>query len=296
MFDVSLAERAAKEPQSGRIGDNGRLVSYHRPLRIVGLICAIGIVCLLLFFLILPTLLVIPMSVGTADYLEFPPRGLTLKWYTAFFSDSDWMAATWFSFRIALATTASATAIGTLAAIALVRGDLPGKAWLQALTLSPLIVPHIVIAVAVYLLFAPLKLSGNFLGFVIAHTVLAVPYVVITVTAALLRFDVALELAALNCGASRARAFFAVVLPGIAPGVAAGAVFAFMASFDEATVAFFISGLEGKTLTRKMFEDIDFNLTPVIAAASTVLVVISLGVMGGLHLLQNRAKTSSTQG
>lgn len=296
MFDVSLAERAAKEPQSGKIGDNGRLVSYHRPLRMVGLICAIGIVCLLLFFLILPTLLVIPMSVGTADYLEFPPRGLTLKWYTAFFSDPDWMAATWFSFRIALATTASATAIGTLAAIALVRGDLPGKAWLQALTLSPLIVPHIVIAVAVYLLFAPLKLSGNFLGFVIAHTVLAVPYVVITVTAALLRFDVALELAALNCGASRARAFFAVVLPGIAPGVAAGAVFAFMASFDEATVAFFISGLEGKTLTRKMFEDIDFNLTPVIAAASTVLVVISLGVMGGLHLLRNRAKTSSTQG
>ncbi|WP_234710723.1 ABC transporter permease [Sinorhizobium arboris] len=265
-------------------------------MRVVGLICGIGIVGLLLFFLILPTLLVIPMSLGTADYLEFPPKGLTLKWYVALFSDADWLGATWFSLRIAVATTLGATVVGTLAAIALVRGDLPGKAWLQALTLSPLIVPHIIIAVATYLLFAPLNLTGNFFGFVIAHTMLAVPYVVITVTAALQRFDATLELAALNCGASRARAFFAVVLPGIAPGVAAGAVFAFMASFDEATVAFFISGIEGKTLTRKMFEDIDFNLTPVIAAVSTVLVVVSLAVMGGLHLLQSRGKkTSSTQ-
>ncbi|MDW9819874.1 ABC transporter permease subunit [Sinorhizobium meliloti] len=274
--------------------DDRPRASYHRPLRLIGIGFGIGIVGLLLFFLILPTLLVMPMSLGTADYLEFPPRGLTLKWYAAFFNDADWMAATWFSFRIAFATTATATVVGTLAAIALVRGDLPGKAWLQALTLSPLIVPHIVIAVAVYLLFAPLNLTGNFLGFVIAHTMLAVPYVVVTVSAALQRFDPTLELAALNCGASRVRAFVAVVLPGIGPGVAAGAVFAFMASFDEATVAFFISGIEGKTLTRKMFEDIDFNLTPVIAAASSVLVVVSLTVMGGLHLLQSQWKSTSS--
>lgn len=292
MFDSSLAERAAREPQTGKTGDHGLLVSYRRPLQLIGMIFGITIVGLLLFFLVLPTLLVIPMSLGTAEYLEFPPKGLTLKWYVAFFSDADWMAASWFSLRIALATTLSATVVGTLAAIALVRGDLPGKALLQALTLSPLIVPHIVIAVAVFLLFAPLKLTGNFFGFVIAHTMLAVPYVVITVTAALQRFDATLELAALNCGASRLRAFFEVVLPDIAPGVAAGAVFAFMASCDEATVAFFISGIEGKTLPRKMFEDIDFNLTPVIAAASTVLVVVSLAVLGGLHLLQSSAKAS----
>ncbi|MER8824682.1 ABC transporter permease [Mesorhizobium sp. M0991] len=260
-------------------------------MRLIGLTVGIGIVGLLLFFLIVPTLLVIPMSLGTADYLEFPPSGLTLKWYAAFFSDADWMSATWFSLRIAVATTLGATIVGTLAAIALVRGDLPGKAWLQALTLSPLVVPHIVIAVAIYLLFAPLGLSGNFSGFVIANTMLAVPYVVITVTAALQRFDLTLELAALNCGAGRIRAFFLVVLPGIAPGVAAGAVFAFLASFDEATVAFFISGVQGKTLTRKMFEDIDSNLTPVIAAASTVMVVVSLATLGGLQLLQSRASS-----
>jgi mannopine transport system permease protein len=246
------------------------------------------VVGLVLIFLILPTLIVIPMSLGTASYIEFPPRGLTLKWYLDYFRDPDWMAATWFSFRIAAATTVTSCVIGTLAAIALVRGKLPGKELLQALTLSPLVVPHIVVAVAIYLMFAPLGLTGNFFGFLIAHTMLSVPYVVITVTAVLQRFDVTLELAALNCGATRKQAFFHVVLPNIMPGVAAGGVFAFLASFDEATVAFFISGVGGKSITRKMFEDIDFNLTPIIAAVSTVLVIVSLLMMGGVKWLQRR--------
>jgi mannopine transport system permease protein len=120
---------------------------------------------------------------------------------------------------------------------------------------------------------------------------LSVPYVMLTVSAALQRFDPALELAALNCGASRAQSFWHVVLPDIAPGVAAGAVFAFLASFDEATVAFFISGIEGKTITRKLFEDIDYNLTPVIAAVSTVMVVVSLVLMGGVEWLRSRGSS-----
>ncbi len=247
-----------------------------------------ALVGLILFFLILPTLIVIPMSVGTAPYIEFPPTGLTLRWYVEYLDDPGWVAATLFSLRVALATTVAATMVGTLAAIALVRGNLPGKGLVLGLTLSPMVVPHIVIAVALYLIFAPLRLTGNFFGFLVAHTMLAVPYVVLTVSAALQRFDVTLELAALNCGASRARAFFAVVLPNIRPGVAAGAVFAFLASFDEATIAFFISGIGGKTITRKMFEDIDYNLTPVIAAVSTVMVAASLLLMGGVQLLQSR--------
>jgi mannopine transport system permease protein len=248
-----------------------------------------GLVGLVLAFLLLPTLIVIPMSLGEASYIQFPPKGLTLKWYQVYFSDPDWMNATFFSVKIALATTVSATVIGTLASFALVRGNLPGARALQALTLAPLIVPHIVLAVALYLVFAPVGLTGNFIGFAIAHTMLSVPYVMLTVSAALQRFDPALELAALNCGASRAQAFWHVVLPDIAPGVAAGAVFAFLASFDEATVAFFISGVEGKTITRKLFEDIDYNLTPVIAAVSTVMVVVSLVLMGGVELLRSRS-------
>lgn len=274
--DFVLAERQIREKR--RIG-NG----------LAGLLAAL-MIGLILFFLLLPTLIVIPMSLGTSPYIEFPPQGLTFRWYEQYFSDPDWMAATWFSIRIAVATTFSATVIGTLAAVALVRGRLPGKEFLQALTLAPLIVPHIVIAVALYLFFAPLGLVGSFYGFVIAHSMLAVPYVVITVSAALQRFDANLELAALNCGATRIQAFFHIVLPNIMPGVAAGAVFAFLASFDEATVAFFLSGMEGKTITRKMFEDIDFNLTPVIAAVSTVLTLVSLILMSTIEIARRRSE------
>jgi mannopine transport system permease protein len=247
-----------------------------------------GIVGLVLVFLILPSLIVIPMSLGEASYIAFPPKGLTLKWYQAFFSDSDWIRATWFSVSIALATTLAATVIGTLASIALVRGTLPGAKFVETVTLAPLILPHVVLAIGFYLVFAPIGLTGNFIGFVIAHTLLSVPYVVITVIAALRRVDPILELAALNCGASRFGAFFWIVLPDIAPSVAAGAVFAFLASFDEATVAFFISGIEGKTLTRKLFEDIDYNLTPVIAAASSVMMLVALVLMGSVEWLRQR--------
>ncbi len=260
--------------------------------RFWGLLLAI-FVGLTLFFLILPTILIILMSFGTSPFIEFPPRGLTLQWYAKYLGDADWIGATLFSLRTAFATTVLATTIGTLAAIALVRGNLPGKSIIQALTLSPLVVPHVVIAISIYLVFAPLGLTGNFFGFVIAHTMLAVPYVVITVSAALQRFDISLELAALNCGASRARAFFSIVLPNILPGVTAGGVFAFLASFDEATIAFFISGIEGKPLTRKLFEDIDFNLTPVIAAVSTILAASSILLMGAIHFSSRERKQSN---
>ncbi len=237
----------------------------------------------ILLFLMLPTIVVIPMSLSAGEIIEFPPRGVSLRWYRQFFADPEWLTATFFSLRIALSTTLAATVVGTLASIALVRGQIAGKPIIQALSIGPMIVPHIVLGVALYLVFAPLQLTGNFLGFLIAHTVLSVPYVVITVSAALQRLDPVLELAALSCGASRPRAFFSVVLPNIAPAIAASCVFAFLASFDEATVAFFISDTGGKTISRKMFEDIDFNLTPVIAAASTLLVGVSLLLMGAVQ-------------
>lgn len=242
----------------------------------------------ILFFLVLPTLLIVPMSLSQTDYIQFPPQGLTWRWYQAYFNDPGWMAATWFSLKIALATTVAATTIGTMAALAIVRGDLPFKNAWQVLSVGPMIVPHIIFGVALYLVFAPLRLTGSFIGFLIAHTVLAVPYVVITVTASLQRFDPILELASLSCGASRLQTFFRIVLPNIAPGIASASVFAFLASFDEATVAFFISDIGGTSIGRKMFEDIDFNLTPVIAAASTVLVAVSLLLMGTAHLLIGR--------
>jgi mannopine transport system permease protein len=260
--------------------------SRNRPIgQVVVTLLAGLVVALILFFLVLPTLIIIPMSLSATSHLQFPPQGITLKWYSAYFRDPDWMVATWFSLRIAIATSVTATVVGTMTALAIVRGDMPFKGTLHALSLGPMIVPHIVLGVALYLTFSPLQLTGTFIGFLIGHTVLAVPFVVITVTAALQRLDPALDLAALNCGANRTQTFFHITLPNIAPGVASGAVFSFLASFDEATVAFFISDVGGKSIGRKMFEDIDFNLTPVIAAASTVIVVASLFLIGFIQLL-----------
>jgi len=231
-----------------------------------------------LFFLVLPTLLVIPLALSDASYITFPPQGLTLRWFEAYLSDPDWLHSTIFSLQIAAITTVVATTIGTMASVALVRGKLPGKALLQALCLGPMIVPAIVFGVALYLVFSPLQLTGNLTGF----------FFFFFFSAALERMDPLLELAALSCGAGRLRAFFAVTFPNLAPAVATAAVFAFLTSFDEATVAFFISDTGGKTISRKMFEDIDFNLTPVIAAVSVITVAVSLILMGSIHLLNSR--------
>jgi len=229
-----------------------------------------------LVFLLLPTMLVVPMSFGTNPYLEFPPSGFTLRWYEAYFTDRGWMSATLFSARIAILVALAATVIGTLASLALLRGRLRGRAALQLLIISPVIIPTVVIAIAAFLFFARLRMIGSLPAFVLAHTVLAVPYVVLTVSAALARVDADLDLAAMGLGASRAEAFLRVTLPLILPGVFSGAVFAFIISFDEAVVSFFLSGVHDKTLPRLMFENIELRLTPTIAAVSTLLTGLSL--------------------
>ena len=233
----------------------------------------------ILMFLMTPTLLILPMSFSPTDYLVFPPRGFSLRWYTLFLTDPDWVDATLFSLQIAALTTVASSVIGTMASLALVRGRLPALQVLEPLLLAPLIVPHIIVAIAVYLQFAPLGLVGTQLGFVLIHTALAVPYVVLVVTAALQRLPPSLEMAGLNLGASRLRCFWSITMPLIGPAILAGAVFAALASFDETVVSFFLSGVEHKTVTRKMFEDIEFNLSPVIAAASTVLVFGTVSLM-----------------
>lgn len=249
-----------------------------------------SIVCLIAAFLVLPTFLVAAMSLTAEAYINFPPHDFSAKWYAAYFDDPRWMHATLLSFKIALGTMMVSTVVGTMASLAFVRGTLPGTELIRMLSLSPLITPGIVTAVAIYLAFSPVGLTDNYFGFVIAHSVLAMPYVVLVISASLVSFDSDIELAALNCGASRLRAFFEVVLPNIVPGMVSGAVFAFLTSFDEATVAIFIAGVKQQTLPSKLFEDISNTLTPVIPAASTVMVVFSLTLMGllaaGRHLFR----------
>jgi mannopine transport system permease protein len=238
-----------------------------------------------LVFLLLPTMLVVPMSFGTNPYLEFPPTGFSLRWYEAYFNDRGWMDATLFSARIAILTSVASTLIGTLASVALVRGRLRGRSLIELFILAPVIIPTIVIAIASFLYFARLQLIGHLLAFVLAHTVLAVPYVVLSVSASLIRVDADLDLAAMGLGASRTEAFFRVTLPLILPGVISGAVFGFIISFDEAVVSFFLSGVHDKTLPRLMFENIELRLTPTIAAVSTLLTALSIVALTTVLLL-----------
>jgi len=243
------------------------------------------LVCL---FLMVPTIIVVPMSFGPDRHLQFPPRGLTLRWYGEYFADRDWIEATLFSLQAGTIAAITATVIGTMVALALVRGRPPFRRAIETLVVGPVVVPHIALAVALYLVFDRLRLNGTLLGFAAAHTVLALPFAVFSVLAALRRFDPALEMAALSCGASRFRAFRYVVLPQILPGVACAALFAFVISFDEAVVSFFISDIDGKSLPRKMFEDIDYDLSPVLAAVATLLTALSLVVLLAAHMIARR--------
>jgi len=240
-------------------------------------------------FLMVPTVLIVPMSFGPDRYLRFPPDGFTLHWYAAYFNDPDWIGATLFSLQVAVLTAVLATVVGTLVSLALVRGRLPGRSIVELLVMGPVIVPNIALAIAMFLVFDRLRLVGTTFAFVIAHTALAMPFVVFTVLAALYRFDANLELAALSCGAGRIAAFRYVTLPIIAPGVVSAAVFAFIISFDEPVISFFLSDLDRKSLPRKMFEDIDFNVSPTLAAVATMLSALTVLALVAAHLLRQRA-------
>ncbi len=241
-------------------------------------------------FLLLPTLLIAPMSFGPDRYLRFPPEGFTLNWYAQYFTDRDWIEPTLFSMQVAALTAVAATVIGMLVALALVRGRLPGRAAIELLVMGPVIVPNIALAIAMFLVFDRLRLVGTLFAFVVAHTALAMPFVVFTILAALYRFDVDLERAALSCGASRFATFRHVTLPIITPGVLSAATFAFIISFDEPVISFFISDLDRKSLPRKMFEDIDFNISPTLAAVATMLSVLTVLALTAAHLLRRRGE------
>ena len=240
-------------------------------------------------FLLLPTILIVPMSFGPDQYLRFPPNGFTLHWYAVYFTDADWIGATLFSVKIAVLTAIAATLIGTLISVALVRGRLPLKRLFELLVVGPVIVPNIALAIAMFLVFDRLRLTGTTLGFVAAHTALAMPFVVFTILASLYRFDSDLERAALSCGANPLQAFLLVTLPQISSGIVSAALFAFIISFDEPVISFFISNLDNRSLPRKMFEDIDYNISPTLAAVATVLTGLTLVALVLGHLVKRRS-------
>ena len=231
---------------------------------------------LVLAFLVVPILLVIPMSFTSQDYLEFPPTGLSLRWYAAFFTDPDWIDPTLFSLEVAALTAVVSVILGAAASLALVRSRFSASPLVSAIVAAPMTTPAIIVAVGIYLVLSRVHLTGTLLGFVLAHSVLALPLVVFSVSAGLQRIDQRLEQVAVSLGASRWAAICSVTLPIIRPSLLVAAAFAFVTSFDEATVAFFISTADAKTLPKKMFEDIQWQLSPTIAAVSTLLTLGSL--------------------
>jgi mannopine transport system permease protein len=246
----------------------------------------------ILLFLVVPILIIVPMSLTARDYIEFPPSALSLRWYVAYFTDPDWIHPTLFSLKIAILSTLAATICGTSAALALVRGGLLGNNLVNAVIASPLVVPAVITAVAFYMLLSRLHMLGSTLGFVLADTVLTLPFVIFPVAANLQRIEPRLEWTALSLGASRLAAVRLVTLPLARSGMMIGAAFAFITAFDEATVSAFISSFEGKTLPKKMFEGIDWELSPVIAAVASMLTVISILVAVLLAILRRSERPS----
>ena len=248
----------------------GRWSAWH-----FGLFAFTGLV---LLFLMAPLVVVFPMSLSSSSYLQFPPPGWSLRWYEQYFTDSTWIDATLRSIKIAAATTILATLLGTALSFSLVRGRYPGKELVTQISLMPLIVPVIIYSISVYGWFGQLKLIGLWQGIVLAHTVHAIPFVVIIMTAALRTFDIAQEHAAMSLGANRARAIWHVTLPPLRPSLISAAFLAFISSFDELVVAMFLGG-SNMTLPKKMFDNIVNEIDPTIAAVSVIQVVLVTAIL-----------------
>jgi putative spermidine/putrescine transport system permease protein len=252
---------------------------------------AFRIICVLVFvFLVAPIIVIIPISVSSSSLLNYPLPGLSLKWFEVIFTPYPWMLSLENSVIIASATTVLATILGTLAAYGLTSVEFRLKPLLMALLISPMMVPLVITALAAYFLFARMGLAGTFTGMILAHTVLAVPFVVITVTATLQGFDRNMVRAAQSLGAKPLTAFFGVTLPLIMPGVISGAIFAFVTSFDEIVVALFIASPAQFTLPRHLFSGLRDNLDPSIVAIATLLIVVSICLMAVVEFLRWRTE------
>ena len=242
-----------------------------------------------LVFLVAPILIIIPLSFNQSSYFSFPPTGLTLRWYDFILQSPEWRMAIFNSFVIGLSATAIATVLGTLAAIGISRPSFPLRGIIVPILIAPMIIPVVVVAVSLYLVFAPLGLTNTHLGVILAHAALGTPFVVITVTARLMAFDTNLSRAAASLGAAPWVAFRRVMLPQILPGVATGSIFAFATSFDEVVVILFIGGPEQRTIPRQMWAGIRDQINPGILAMAGLLSVFAVVLFLLISWLQGRS-------
>ncbi|WP_017938510.1 ABC transporter permease [Zestomonas thermotolerans] len=252
---------------------------------------------LVLLFLILPILVIVPLSFNSEPFFSFTegmltlqPEAYSLRWYQEVFTDPRWILAIKNSFIIGIFATLLSTVLGTCAAVGLAREEMPLRRFITALLLSPMIVPLIITAAGMFFFYSDFGLAGTYPGVIIAHAALGTPFVIITVTATLVGFDYSLVRAALNLGATPLRAFFDVIMPLIRPGVISGALFAFITSFDEVVVILFMAGPQQRTIPRQMFSGLREQINPSILAVATLLILTSIALLVTLELLRRRAE------
>jgi putative spermidine/putrescine transport system permease protein len=254
------------------------------------------VLCGLIFlFLIMPILVIVPLSFNAEPYFTFNeqmlrlnPDAYSLRWYDDIFGNPQWIHSIQNSFIVAVFSTLLATILGTLAALGLSRSHMPYRTAIMGVLISPMIVPLIITAAGMYFFYSNIGLAQTYLGLILAHTALGTPFVVITVTATLVGFDHSLTRASSSLGADPTRTFFKIIVPLILPGVISGALFAFITSFDEVVVVLFLAGFEQRTIPRQMWAGIREQISPTILAVATLLIAFSIVLMTVLELLRRR--------
>lgn len=248
-----------------------------------------------LVFLLAPIAAIIPLSFSSGSFLTYPLPGLSLRWYQEVFTGNKWLGALANSLYIGAWATAISVVLGTLAALGLMRKKTWWAESLKLVVLSPMIVPVILIAVATYFFLAPMNLTSTYTGMVIAHTVIAVPFVVVPVLTALELLDPNLARAGAACGATPLVTFLRVTLPSIMPAMASGALFAFAASFDDVVIALLVAGPDQRTLPREMFSGLRDSMTPALTAVATIMIVFSTTLFLLMQTLQRRSRRNAAR-
>lgn len=243
---------------------------------------------LVLAFLAVPTLFIVPVAFTEANFLSWPPRGFSLQWFDAVTTDPRWIEAVGRSLLVAILSAGIGLVLGVPAAFAIARARFAAKPAVFALLMAPVIVPNIFIAVGLFYLFSRMGLVGTTLGLSLGHAVLAIPYVLVTVIAVVRGYDERLDLAAYTLGASRGETLRRITLPLIRPGLISAFMFAFIVSFDELTIALFLTGGETITLPKKMWDDAILQVSPELAAASTLLFLFMTGLVIVAEFIRQR--------
>jgi putative spermidine/putrescine transport system permease protein len=252
---------------------------------------------LILFFLIMPILVIVPLSFNAEPYFTFTPGMLnldaeaySLRWYRDIIENEQWLHSMKNSFIVAICATLLATTLGTLAALGLSRAHMPARTLFMSILISPMIVPLIITAAGMYFFYSHIGLAQSLPGIILAHTALGTPFVVITVTATLSGFDTNLIRASSSLGATPTYTFFNITMPLILPGMISGGLFAFITSFDEVVVVLFLAGFEERTIPRQMWAGIREQISPTILAVATLLICVSVVLLMTLELLRRRGE------